>query len=118
MQLLGRAYCEAGAGALVLLEEEPFGDIAALSSLLNIAEYYATPVFILSRLPVTQEHISAAESAWIGLTGPNLATDGIALIGGAEPTADAWIAMTNWELDCDTDPNDVEAARARLPGTT
>jgi len=116
MIALARAYCEAGAAALVLLDEEPSGDFGELSlftALFNLADYFATPVFILSRGPCSPAGLGRVASAGVhGLT-PDATTDGVAALP-AHGAVSGWIAMSRWEVDPDTDPNDVQAWRRTL----
>jgi hypothetical protein len=114
---LARAYCEAGAAALLLLEEEPDRDgaeVSRLSALFNLAEYYATPVFILSRTPVSPQGIAALEKAGACVLAPQIASRGLIPLPPEISSASGWLAMSRWELDPDTDPNDVQAWRQRL----
>jgi hypothetical protein len=117
---LTRLYCEAGAGALLLLDEEPSEDAAALAdygSLFNLAEYFATPVFVLSRAQAQPEGIAAARSFGAKYLTPDQCSDGLIALpanGGDVETGEGWIAMSRWEVDPDTDPNVVQNWRQRL----
>lgn len=114
---LARAYCEAGAGALLLLEEEPnpdFADLPQLSALLNLAEYYATPVLVLSLASVSPQGRAAVEKAGASLLAPGMTTDGIMPLPPGCSDGDAWLAMSHWELDPETDPNEVRSWQQRL----
>jgi hypothetical protein len=117
---LTRLYCEAGAGALLLLDEEPADDAAALSeyaALFNLAEYFATPVFLISRAPLGPEELSAANAARVRYLGPDEASDDIIALPdrGSDVAADGgWIAMSRWEVHPETDPNVVQGWRQQL----
>jgi len=111
---LARAYCEAGAGALVLLDEEPSGDFAELSefaALFNLAEYYATPIVILSREPVSAAGAAAAERAGALLLTHDASSAGVVALPPAGDVGTGWLAMSRWEVDPDTDPNAVQSWR-------
>lgn len=116
---LTRLYCEAGAGALVLLDEEPadgtgLDDYAAL---FNLAGYFATPVFLLSRGSAQARASAAARSLGVSYLAADEVPDGVVPLpsgaGGFEP-AEGWIAMSRWEVDPDIDPNVVQGWRQRL----
>ncbi len=117
---LTRLYCEAGAGALLLLDEEPADDRAVLAdhaAVFNLAEYFATPVFLLSRAPVRPEAAAAAEAAGVRYLAPGRVSDGVLALpaaGGDVSAGEEWIAMSAWEVDPDTDPNVVQAWRRQL----
>ena len=52
---LSKAYCESGVSALLIVEEEPVADVAAvdaLAALFNLADYYGTMVIHVSRQPL------------------------------------------------------------------
>jgi hypothetical protein len=117
---LARLYCEAGAGALLLLDEEPSGDLAELKeygALFNLAEYFATPVFLLSRQTVQPQGLSVASSMGAKYLTPDEAAGGIVALPLAEDRVDAggnWLAMSRWEIDPATDPNMVQDWREKL----
>ena len=79
-----------------------------------MAEYYATPVLILSRASVSPQGRAAVEKAGASLLAPGTATDGITLLPPGPSESAGWLAMSHWELDPETDPNDVQAWRKRL----
>jgi hypothetical protein len=117
---LTRLYCEAGAGALLLLDEEP-GDgpskLTEFGSVFNLAEYFATPVFLLSRPQVAPEIISEASLAGVKYLAPNQSSDGVVALppdGGDVDIPGGWVAMSRWELDPDTDPILVHGWRQKL----
>lgn len=114
---LARAYCEAGSGALLVLEEEPSGgssNLAEFAALFNLAEYYATPVVILSRHPVPVEDLSAVDKAGALLLAPNASSHGIVELPLADDTESGWLAMSRWEIDPHTDPNVIQAWRQQM----
>jgi hypothetical protein len=124
---LTRLYCEAGAGALLLLDEEPGDDPGALNdyaAVFNLAAYFATPVFLLSRTPVQPETATAAQAAGVRYVTPGRVSDGVLALpmnggdvtSGEGSAGEGWIAMSAWEVDPDTDPNVVQAWRQRLLG--
>jgi hypothetical protein len=114
---LARAYCEAGAGALVLLDEEPSGDFSELpefAALFNLAEYYATPVVILSRRPVSAAGVAAAGQAGALLLTPDASSIDVVALPPASDSEAGWLAMSRWEVDADTDPNVVQGWRQQM----
>jgi hypothetical protein len=121
---LTRLYCEAGAGALLVLDEEPGDDLALadFAAVFNLAEYFATPVFLLSRTPARPETAAAANAAGIRYLTPGrvsegvlaLPADGGGIVLGKGSVGDGWIAMSAWEVDPETDPNIVQAWRQQL----
>ncbi len=114
---LARAYCEAGAGALVLLEEESggdFGELPEFAALFNLAKYYATPVFLLSRRAVSPRGIAAAAAAGALLLTPDAAEDGIHALPPGDNEKSGWIAMSRWEVDPDTEPETIQAWRRQV----
>lgn len=116
MLALARGYCEAGAGALLLLEEErDLSALAKLSALFNLADYYATPVIVLARNGGASADIAAIERTGARLLAPGTASNGLLPLPPEAPAASGWLAMSRWELDPDTDPNAVHAWRQHLP---
>jgi len=122
---LTRLYCEAGAGALLLLDEEPDENPAALAdyaAVFNLAEYFATPVFLLNRKRVPPETAAAAQAAGVRYLTPGRASDGVIALpaSGGDAVADerspgeGWIAMSAWEVDPETDPGVVQAWRQQI----
>jgi hypothetical protein len=118
---LTRLYCEAGAGALLLLDEEPGGDDPAAlrdyTALFNLAEYFSTPVFLLNREQARPATAAAAQAAGIGYLAPGLAQEGIVALpaeGGDVVAGAGWMAMSSWEIDPGTDPKVVRAWRQKL----
>ena len=117
---LTRLYCEAGAGALLLLDEEPADDCAELSeyaALFNLAEYFATPLFLLSCVALRPQTISAVDAAGARYLSPTQASGGIIAlppIGDGGESGGGWIAMSRWEVDPDTDPNALQDWRRKL----
>jgi hypothetical protein len=116
---LARVYCEAGAGALLLLEEEAtdFSGLSEFAALFNLAQYYATPVFILCRHPTPPQGIAAVRSAGAHLLTPDYASPDVSALpapadGGQQ--GGAWIAMSRWEVDPNTDPNTIQEWRTAL----
>jgi hypothetical protein len=117
---LTRLYCEAGAGALLLLDEEPADGAAGLdeyAALFNLAGYFATPVFLLSRGAAQAQASAAARSFGASYLAADAAPDGVVPLpsgeGSFEP-AEGWLAMSRWEVDPDIDPNVVQGWRQRL----
>lgn len=116
---LARAYCEAGAAALLVVEEEAtdFATLGEFAALFNLAQYYATPIFVLCRHPVAAQAIAAVRSAGACLIAPDYASPEVAALppdaGGAHGNS-AWIAMSRWEVDPATDPNTVQSWREVL----
>lgn len=123
---LTRLYCEAGAGALLLLDEEPDENnttaLADYAAVFNLAGYFATPVFLLSRAPVAPETAAAAQAAGVRYLTPGRASDGVIALpaSGGDAVADersageGWIAMSAWEVDPETDPGIVQAWRQQI----
>jgi hypothetical protein len=117
---LTRLYCEAGAGALLLLDEDPYDRPAALNdyaAVFNLAEYFATPVFLLSRAPVRAETAAAAQAAGVHCVTPGRVSQGVLALpadGSAVMPGEGWIAMSAWEVDPDTDPDVVQTWRRQI----
>jgi hypothetical protein len=117
---LTRLYCEAGAGALLLLEEEPADGAAGLdeyAALFNLAEYFATPVFFLSRGAAQAQAAASARALGANYLAADAMPDGVVpLPAGGESfePAEGWLAMSRWEVDPDIDPNVVQGWRQRL----
>jgi hypothetical protein len=114
---LARAYCEAGAGALVLLDEEPSGDfheLADFAALFNLAEYYATPVIILSKCAVSADGMAAVDRAGAMLLTPEESSNGVVALPPLNDSGSGWLAMSRWEVDPDADPNDVHSWRQQM----
>jgi hypothetical protein len=115
-----RLYCEAGAGALLFLEEEASDDFAELTeftALFNLAEYFATPVFLLSRQRIRPDGLSLVSSLGASYLTPDETTDGIVALPPADGSARAdnsWLAMSRWEIDPETDPNTLQDWRKNL----
>jgi hypothetical protein len=117
---LTRLYGEAGAGALILLDEEPAENAAPLSeyaALFNLAEYFAMPVFLLSRGTAAPETVRDASAFRANHLASGTASDGVAPLpenGGRFDPGAGWIAMSSWEIDFNTDPNVIQGWRERL----
>jgi hypothetical protein len=117
---LTRLYCEAGAGALLFLEEEASDDFAELTeftALFNLAEYFATPVFLLSLQRINPDGLSIVSSLGAKYLTPDETTDGIValpLADGGAHAGNGWLAMSRWEIDPETDPNTLQDWRKNL----
>jgi hypothetical protein len=116
---LARAYCEAGAGALLLVQEAESPDLADLAdaaALFNLAEYYATPVLLLCRDPLTAHGCAVAERVTGGLFAtPTQAGSAIAPLPAADPAPSAsWLALSRWETDPETPLDAVRAWQSAL----
>lgn len=116
---LARAYCEAGAGALLLVQETDSPDLVELAdaaALFNLTEYYATPVLLLCRDPLSAQGCTVAERITGGLYAtPTQAGSAIAPLpaAGQAPGA-SWLALSRWEVDPDTPPDAVRAWQSAL----
>ena len=116
---LARAYCEAGAGALLLVQEAEspgLADLADAAALFNLAEYYATPVLLLCRDPLSAHGCAVAERVTAGLYAtPTQAGSAISPLPAAGPAASsAWLALSRWEVDPETPPDAVRAWQSAL----
>jgi hypothetical protein len=116
---LARAYCEAGAGALLLVQEEPAPDLADLgefASLFNVARYYGTPVILISRHPLSDQGVTVARSIAGGLyvTPTQAGATVLPLSDASVPNARARLALSRWEVDAETAPETVQAWRHAL----
>jgi hypothetical protein len=117
---LTRLYCEAGAGALLLLDEEPGDDTIEMTeygALFNLAKYFATPVFVLSRIQVRPGGIAAANALGAKYLTPDECSDDLIALptnDGDVAAGKGWIAMSRWEIDPQTDPTVVRGWRQKL----
>jgi hypothetical protein len=126
---LARVYCEADAGALLLVQEEPspdLDDLAAFGALFNLAAYYATPVVLVSRHPLSPQGLAVAERMFGGLyVTPTQAGAAVLPLSHREDPlprlrgrdgegANARLALTRWEVDPGTAPETVHAWRGAL----
>jgi hypothetical protein len=116
---LARAYCEAGAGALLLVQEDDSPDLADLgefASLFNVARYYDTPVILLNRHPLSPQGVAIAESITGGLyvTASQAGTAVFPLPDTRVPNARTRLALSRWEVDAETAPETVQAWRHAL----
>jgi len=117
---LGRAYCEAGAAALLLVEEEASPDLAELetfTSLVNLARYYGTPVILLGGQPLSPRGIEAANAITGGLfVTPTQAGSAVRPLpdNGHPAPARARLALSRWEIDAETPPETLLAWRHAL----
>ena len=109
---LARAYCEAGAGALALVQEEESQDLTDLSeaaAMFNLAEYYATPVMLFARHALSAAGCAVAERLTNGLfITPTQVGAAITPVSDA-PQPAAWLALSRWEVPPETLPEDVRA---------
>jgi hypothetical protein len=122
---IARAYLEAGAAALLLLQEVGSPDVVELDhfvSVFNLAAYYGTPLVLLARHPISaagQERL-----ARLGITlylTPQQAAPGIVVLpSGAERNpvrADGdWLALSRWEIDPDIAPETIQSWRRSAIG--
>jgi hypothetical protein len=116
---LARAFCEAGAAALLLTEEEENADLAGLAAftpLFNLARYYGTPVILYSRHPLSQKGVDAAAATTGGLfVTPTQAGSKVRPLpddGHGSPRAR--LALSRWEVDPETAPQTLQAWRQAL----
>ena len=117
---LAKEYFEAGADALVLLQEIESVDaidIASLGALFNVASYYGRPV-----IAVCRQSLSAAGSAtldrltdglWISASGHG-ARVGIVSENTAMPNEShsGKLLLSRWDLPRQTDPDAVRSWRS------
>jgi hypothetical protein len=122
---IARAFLDAGAAALLLLQEIDSPDLVELdefASVFNLAAYYGTPPVLLARHPV-----SAAGQATLARFGINLyltpqqAAPGIVpLPSGTEPKPlrddGDWLALSRWEIDPDVAPETLQSWRRVIVG--
>jgi hypothetical protein len=121
---LAKAYLEAGAACLLLLQEEDSPELVELASfgaLFNIAAYYDVPVIILCRHPVSSRGLNALDQLGTGLyVTPAQAGGSIAALSEGESdiilAPPAWLAATRWEADPDTHPDTIHAWRRQVLG--
>lgn len=130
---LAKAYCEAGCGALLLAEDEEPGDLeclAAVSALINLAEYYGVPVLLLSRAPLGTAARARARAAGLWHVAAPGAANGLHAIPlkvlmEAADRAVAWaksvpaggaprLFVTEWEIPSTAKPEAVAALRAEV----
>jgi hypothetical protein len=122
---LARVYLEAGAAALLLLQEVESPDLSefdAFVSVFNLAAYYGTPVVLLARHPLSAKGHAKLERLGIELyVTPNAASPGIVPLpstDGAEPVQknSEWLALSRWEVDPATAPETVQSWRRAVNG--
>jgi Uroporphyrinogen decarboxylase (URO-D) len=122
---LARAYLEAGAGALLLLQEVDSPDLSefdAFVSLLNLAAYYGTPVALLACHPLSAKGHATLDRVGIELYAtPNAASPGIAPLPRTEEVEPVqknseWLALSRWEVDPATAPETVQSWRRAVNG--
>lgn len=121
---MARAYCDAGISALLIAEEEPAGDpaaVEALAPLFNLAEYYGAPVVYLSRSPAPAPVAESLKRLGAWIADAEGAAGGVVAIplgeANAAACAQAWRAaaaggvrrmvLSNWDIPADTPPEDV-----------
>jgi hypothetical protein len=117
---LARAYLEAGAGALLLLQDVHSPDLVEFEqfvSVFNLAAYYGTPVVFLTRHPLSARGHARLDRFGIAIYAtPNAASPGIVALpdaDGPEPvrTASDWLALSRWEVDPTIAPETVQSWR-------
>jgi uroporphyrinogen-III decarboxylase len=112
---LARAYCDAGAAALLVAEEEASPNLAefeAFAAVVNLARYYGTSVILLSRHPLSHTGLQAADAATNGLfLTPTQAGSAVRPLPDGVPGARARLAISRWEVDPDTPPETLQAWR-------
>jgi hypothetical protein len=114
---LTRDYCEAGAGALLLVEEEDspdLADVGAFAALFNLARYYDTPVILVSRHPLSPQGLATASSISGGLyVTPTQAGAAVLPLPEASTPANARarLALSRWEVEAETAPETIQAWR-------
>lgn len=122
---LARVYLEAGAGALLLLQEVESPDLSefdAFVSVFNLATYYGTPVVLLARHPLSTKGHATLERLGIELYAtPSAASPGIVALpraDEAEPVQrnSEWLALSRWEVDPATAPETVQSWRPAVSG--
>jgi hypothetical protein len=122
---IARAYLEAGAAALLLLQEVDSPDVVELDqfvSVFNLAAYYGTPLVLLGRHPISA--VGQATLARLGITlylTPQQAGPGIVpLANAAEPKPvrgdGDWLALSRWEIDPDVAPETIQSWRRVVIG--
>ncbi|MEO1328000.1 MAG: uroporphyrinogen decarboxylase family protein [Pseudomonadota bacterium] len=120
---LARAYLDAGAAGLMLLQdlENPdLIDIDAFEGLFNLGAYYDVPVVFVSRTRVGETGLQALKAVGNDLyitpgeTGASIcALDDDA---GGTTTSNAWLASTRWETDPTTSPETIHNWRRQVVG--
>jgi uroporphyrinogen decarboxylase-like protein len=112
---LARAYCDAGAAALLVAEEKAspdLADFAAFAPVANLARYYGTPVILLSRHPLSPAGLAAADAATAGLfLTPAQAGAAVRPLPDGDAGPRARLAMSRWEVDPETPPEALQAWR-------
>ena len=119
---VAKAHLEAGATALILLQEEEspdLADIAGFAPVFNLAAYHDVPIIFMSRHPLSERGIARLRAV-----GGTLYVTPQSCGGGSEAlpehgadhseTPGAWLCTSRWELDPATDPDTVHAWRRRV----
>jgi len=122
---IARAFLEAGAGALLLLQEVESPDLAefeAFVSVFNLAAYYGTPVVLLARHPLSKKGEATLARLGIALyASPNAASPGLLALPSADEAGPVqkqseWLALSRWEIDPVVAPETIQAWQRDVVG--
>ena len=132
---LANAYCEAGAGALLVAEDEPVGGadhLGAFDALFNVARYFDVPIIWIARHPVKRGVAKAVREAGASMiAAPGEFGDGsvsapLELFSDGGSSVAEWLSerrlaagsvfITEWDLPSVTRPEAVIEIRRQILG--
>jgi uroporphyrinogen-III decarboxylase len=130
---LANAYCEAGAGALVMAEHDRVADASYLrgfDAIFNVARYLNVPILMLCRHAPDAAFVEAAKKAGVTHVVSRSAKDDkvVAVPCGSaseiEKFVGGWskgaggrrLVMTEWELPADAAPEQLIALQKKISG--
>jgi hypothetical protein len=119
---LATAYLEAGASALLLIQEHNTPDLfelPAFASIFNLAAYYDVAAIPICRNPVSAQGRAAlnALSTGLYLTPEQCGSDIAVAADAGHANGAAWLCTTRWEADPATDPGAVDRWRRDFVGS-
>ena len=119
---LATAYCEAGADALVLLQEEDSpdaADIASQGALFNLAGYYARPVIAVFRHSLSAVGTATldrlTEGLWVSASQNGAGVSAVSETDPDTPRARTGkLVISRWDVAPETEPDVVLSWRSRV----
>jgi hypothetical protein len=118
---LARAYCEAGADALVLIQDVESADAADLElfvPVINLAGYYGVPIVLFARHPFSSTGVAMLKKLGISrYITPTQSGEGLRRLPPEGPSTARGLAVSAWEIDPGTDTDIIHAWRRALAAT-
>jgi hypothetical protein len=118
---LARAYCEAGADALVLIEDVESADASDLelfAPVVNLANYYGVPIVLFARHEFSAAGLATLKKLGISLyITPTQRGESVRRLPPEGARAVHGLALSAWEIEPDTDPDTIHAWRRELEAT-